>query len=75
MMDEKPNQEGPMGPPTLETVAPVCNFTFAKVAMCKWRLFVPPSPVAAFKINTQRLNINYKCLANSSGLLPASSYI
>lgn len=29
-MEENPVWERPVGPPTLETVAPVCNFTHAK---------------------------------------------
>ena len=30
LMEENPVWERPVGPPTLETVAPVCNFTHAK---------------------------------------------
>lgn len=32
-------------------------------------------PASHFQVIIQRLNIDYICLANSSGLLPANSYI
>lgn len=32
-MEENPIQAGPGGPPTLETLASVCNFAFAKAAV------------------------------------------
>lgn len=42
---------------------------------CNWKFLVPPGPPATFEITTQRLNNIYNCLADSSGLFLAGSYV